>query len=331
MSGTTDDKVRCTNCKCWREKDAYIGKKGGIVKRCLICREKDARQKSKEEVKAKRNIRNKEKQYYNTYRKNQREKDEEGYLAHNAEVAKLWRDKNKEHLSAWRAQNHNTRITSIKQQASKKGISWDDNMTYDVCKQMVESNCYYCNAEPTKTLNGIDRMDSTSGYHKENCVACCKTCNFIKRSLDANTFLQRCLHISSIYNGEGEINLHVWRPSKSASYASYVTRALQKGLRFDLSHEEFEWLVYQPCVYCKRLTDDTHKNGVDRQSNTEGYIHDNCVSCCGECNSMKGTLSSVNFIDHCKRVANYMKSANVHIPSMPKCLKVITKRVVSTI
>lgn len=36
--------------------------------------------------------------------------------------------------------------------------------------------------------NGIDRIDNNRGYVKENCVPCCKTCNYAKRKMDLLTF-----------------------------------------------------------------------------------------------------------------------------------------------
>ena len=50
-------KQKCTNCKCYRISSEFIGKSGGIVKRCLKCREKDAKQKKRPDVIEKRNKR----------------------------------------------------------------------------------------------------------------------------------------------------------------------------------------------------------------------------------------------------------------------------------
>ena len=37
--------------------------------------------------------------------------------------------------------------------------------------------------------NGIDRVDNSKGYHPENCVPCCKTCNIAKQSMSVEEFL----------------------------------------------------------------------------------------------------------------------------------------------
>jgi len=45
--------------------------------------------------------------------------------------------------------------------------------------------------------NGIDRLDSSRGYILENCVPCCKVCNYAKRNMSVNDFLN---WIKKVYN-----------------------------------------------------------------------------------------------------------------------------------
>jgi hypothetical protein len=47
--------------------------------------------------------------------------------------------------------------------------------------------CHYCGLPPG-LRNGIDRKDNTQGYIAENCVACCKTCNYAKRGMSYAEF-----------------------------------------------------------------------------------------------------------------------------------------------
>jgi hypothetical protein len=51
--------------------------------------------------------------------------------------------------------------------------------------KLSSKNCYYCGVEG---LNGIDRLDSSIGYTKENCVPCCKHCNYAKGNLSMDHF-----------------------------------------------------------------------------------------------------------------------------------------------
>ena len=67
--------------------------------------------------------------------------------------------------------------------------------------------CFYCGNDPQTIItqkstginyiyNGIDRKNSSIGYRTENCVTCCKTCNFFKMKLSVDNFLN---HVKKIY------------------------------------------------------------------------------------------------------------------------------------
>jgi hypothetical protein len=73
--------------------------------------------------------------------------------------------------------------------------------------ELTSQNCYYCNSEPkefkkkdsfsTRKMNGIDRVDSSIGYITENCVPCCKICNYMKQELSEKEFYEHILKIKS--------------------------------------------------------------------------------------------------------------------------------------
>lgn len=317
---------KCSNCKVSRTVDNFIGKSGAPVKRCLKCRDKDAKQKKKPDVIEKRNKRQNEKKYYIKHREKKREEDEEEYLKHNAEIAKIWRSQNKEHLAEWRTQNFTHRFGGIKQQAQKKGIIWHENLTDEMCYKMMTSNCFYCNYISDKSLNGIDRMDNNKGYEKSNTVSCCKNCNFIKKSLDPITFIKRCQHISKHFGENGIYNDDMWTDTNSSEYSAYLKRAAKKDLEFTLTKEEFSKFINEKCYYCDKKTIEKHTNGIDRKDNDIGYTIQNCVSCCSQCNYMKGSLTKEKFIETCKRISNYNLENNIEFPEIEVCLNTITKR-----
>lgn len=88
------------------------------------------------------------------------------------------------------------------------------NLQFDLCREDFEffifQNCYYCDAEPSLRIvnhspficNGIDRIDNSLGYFKENCVACCKICNVMKSSRNRNDFINHCLKIAKRFKDE---------------------------------------------------------------------------------------------------------------------------------
>lgn len=72
-------------------------------------------------------------------------------------------------------------------------------LTLDEFCTLVNKNCHYCGAKPflirgnktksrLKALNGIDRIDSSIGYHTENCVPCCIHCNKAKLDRSVEDF-----------------------------------------------------------------------------------------------------------------------------------------------
>lgn len=75
-------------------------------------------------------------------------------------------------------------------------------------KLMTKGNCYYCDIKPKNKFhqlgqygeyiyNGIDRVDSSLGYIKENCVSCCKRCNQAKNDMPLDEFY---LWINRLYS-----------------------------------------------------------------------------------------------------------------------------------
>lgn len=80
------------------------------------------------------------------------------------------------------------------------------NLSYDEFKSLTREPCHYCGASPAFVfaravlpipMNGIDRMDSAVGYETQNCVSCCRTCNWMKRDTVYDAFL---LKVKAIYD-----------------------------------------------------------------------------------------------------------------------------------
>lgn len=68
--------------------------------------------------------------------------------------------------------------------------------TFEEWKQVISNKCYYCNNTNCDKI-GIDRMDQTKGYVKDNMVACCKICNIMKWTYNLEDFVQKTKLISN--------------------------------------------------------------------------------------------------------------------------------------
>jgi hypothetical protein len=85
-----------------------------------------------------------------------------------------------------------------KRSAIDRGIEF--NLSTDVFKKLIHSNCFYCGLEPKQLVNGmeyngIDRLENLRGYEFDNCLACCKTCNRAKSNLTENEFMDFMIRI----------------------------------------------------------------------------------------------------------------------------------------
>ena len=94
---------------------------------------------------------------------------------------------------------------TYKREAIKRGYSF--SLTQNEVENLVKQNCFYCGQKPvhpfrgyvrdyTFICNGIDRLDNNIGYIIDNCVPCCKTCNWMKSTLSYEVFMN---HIEKIY------------------------------------------------------------------------------------------------------------------------------------
>lgn len=91
----------------------------------------------------------------------------------------------------------------------------------DEFRSIASKACEYCGSEPVSHyatnrytakfaeavpcfINGIDRVDNSKGYEIQNCVSCCGLCNYMKRSISVEEFLN---HVKKIhFNSENRLS-----------------------------------------------------------------------------------------------------------------------------
>ena len=112
---------------------------------------------------------------------------------------------------------------------------------------------------------------------------------------------------------------------------NYKIRAKRKSIEFKLSKEQFRELTSRNCIYCNsvpnqntnrphsnpkykhamRFNGDYIYNGIDRKDPKIGYIFENCVPCCGSCNTIKNdVLTYDEMIVVMKTLLEYRKIQN---------------------
>lgn len=205
--------------------------------------------------------------------------------------------------------NVNTKIESYQRHAYEKGLKFDESNTETVIKMFYDS-CYYCERSYNGiNSNGIDRINNGKGYYINNVVSCCTTCNMMKNVLDFNTFIERIVHILSLYNFcKPMFFTDVFMDHISGSHRDYKKCAQKHKREFNLEPKDFLSIIKGNCYLCGKPNSGTHRNGIDRINNDYGYSVDNCASCCTSCNYLKGGNNLDTFFD--KMLSIYNKFRN---------------------
>ena len=163
-------------------------------------------------------------------------------------------------------------------------------------------------------LTAIERVNSDRNGNTQYRFVCSCGSEIIALSGNVRTGKTQscgCLQIENYENSKLESGIanrnRVWR--------QYKNNAKLKGLEFSILIEDFEEASQQLCFYCgdpptKEQKDKSSNggfvyNGIDRIDNSKGYTLDNVVSCCWNCNRMKGNMTFEEFINHIHKIAGY--------------------------
>lgn len=93
--------------------------------------------------------------------------------------------------------NSNRVMSTYIIRAAKRGYKF--RLSEDEFEELTQGICQYCGSPPSNVrkgrdgdfyYNGIDRVNPNKGYIYENCVPCCSTCNFAKRSMSYADFIR---------------------------------------------------------------------------------------------------------------------------------------------
>lgn len=196
------------------------------------------------------------------------------------------------------AQNSSTVVLKrYKKGAFYRKINWE--LTDNEALELFDKACFYCGIKYENKPIGIDRKNSKLYYSKSNCVSCCNICNMMKISLDIDVFINMCYHIS-VYNNFIEGNLKHWLfpdNKKSYYYQEFITNSNRRGLKIELTEDEYKYIIAQDCYICGKSAG-KNRNFIDRLDSKQTYTVNNSKPCCKTCNIMKSTYSYEKFMNH---------------------------------
>jgi len=105
------------------------------------------------------------------------------------------------------------------------------------------------------------------------------------------------------------------RAARNQILDGYKRGAIERGLEWNLTEEEFDHITAMNCFYCGQLPSREKitrgnngsfvYNGIDRKDNSRGYLTDNIVPCCSICNRAKRAMSFNDFIQWLECLVEY--------------------------
>lgn len=309
-------------CKSCRYNSRYIKDKKDVVKenackskKCIECCEiKTVVENFSINTNTYRNVCKaciNKKKYYENYRNRKRLEDNASFVANNTLVHRKWVENNKEHFLIY-MKKYGTSISGIVSRYNSRKRSENSDDFKNLIAELIILPCFYCGHKDDEYYNGVDRINSSVGYTKENSVPCCFVCNNIKNTLDVASFLRKVREIAIYNKNELGIDFNL-EPlpyhsglslvGGSTNFRDYKMRAKKRNLDFTLSTEMFKDLTKQSCYLCGE--NNLKGIGIDRLDNNIGYIIENCKPCCSYCNYMKKVFSYEDFMTSIKNITTF--------------------------
>jgi len=136
------------------------------------------------------------------------------------------------------------------------------------------------------------------------CHACGKI--VLKRSCQFNQWTKSCGCLQYKQNKHcADIGVYSLPKPIKTRFLTYINSAKQRGLNFNLSIDDFNFLITQNCAYCNKPYSAENYMGIDRVDSNRGYTVDNCVPCCITCNRMKLNYEYSFWISHIKKIISH--------------------------
>ena len=109
--------------------------------------------------------------------------------------------KAKDWQRTWNAEFRDTvkgRFLAYQGNARHRAILFE--LSFEQFKTFWQKPCVYCGT--AMPLVGLDRVNNELGYVAGNVVSCCATCNYMKRGLTHEAFVEQCRRVVAVANEE---------------------------------------------------------------------------------------------------------------------------------
>lgn len=193
---------------------------------------------------------------------------------------KACRDKSKQLWVESLAINHQT--------GDPSGIMCEKHGTqklWVIGKTSAKTQCEECRLEKARSYaEKISRLGIQNGDRADDCPKCGSQRIWRIYQTQAQRICRGC--------------------AKKTKYAGYRRGALERGYKWSISEGDFDRATSASCCYCGSADSAAGWGmGLDRWDNSRGYLPDNIVPCCKDCNRAKLTRSPREFVEVCRAIA----------------------------
>jgi hypothetical protein len=305
-----DNERVCTSVDCRKTFVIFMNRRNEESKYCPVCYEhlveyESARNQAPERREYCRKLGQTVKPYAKL-RSRKLLEDPDKHREHNNQVHKEWKAKNPE-----KCQEYAEKYAKIpeyvyqdyKYKCFRKNIEFD--MTLEEFTGLLDQPCHYCGNSDSF---GVDRINSRIGYIMENSVACCSTCNIIKKTMDTYTF-SRSVNNILYYQGiqPGSCSYYKSGAVRKPSYSDYKRSSKKRNIPFEISEEQFLRCLRNARCYLCGVSDRMTCLGIDRVNSSKGYNGSNIEPCCATCNYMKNNVTLKDFLNHLQKVYKHFQ------------------------
>lgn len=130
----------------------------------------------------------------------------------------------------------------------------------------------------------------------------CKKC--IRNNIDTRQYQK---DYRKSHKEQGAIARYKNENTLKRRFGKYEYSAKRKNRIFNLTMEQFNAITSNVCFYCGLFTKNKNFTGIDRIDSNIGYLIENCVPCCSDCNEMKNDRTIEEFLNHIKDINKFQE------------------------
>lgn len=166
-------------------------------------------------------------------------------------------------------------------------------------KRGYQSQCKECSKESNKDWHKNNK-DKVKEYRKKNII-------YIREYAKKSYWKHKdkvLLYHKKHYQENKEIilkRIKIQRSNPETKFNQYQYSAEKRNISWDLTYKEFISFWKEPCKYCGG---EIETIGLDRVNSQKGYTIENLVSCCTECNRMKGKVPFLEWVSKVQEIAS---------------------------